>query len=57
MVSLKVQNPVVSIRSAPPSLNQSCYGLLLSGCHEDDKNGVTKIPPIFNQIYNMVLYF
>jgi hypothetical protein len=45
------QNTGVNVPSAPPTLNQSHYGLLLSGCPADEENGVTEIPPIFHIVF------
>jgi hypothetical protein len=42
------QNTGVNVPSAPPTLNRSHYGLLLSGRPADEENGVTEIPPIFH---------
>jgi hypothetical protein len=41
-----------NIPSAPPTLNHSHYGLLLSGRPADEENGVAAIPPIFHQSFS-----
>jgi hypothetical protein len=46
------QNTGVNVPSAPPSLNRSHYGLLLSGRPADEENGVMEIPPIFHHSFS-----
>jgi hypothetical protein len=46
------KNTGVNVPYAPPSLNQSHYGLLLSGRPADEENGVTEIPPIFHTSFS-----
>lgn len=38
--------------SAPPTLNRSHYGLLLSGRPADEENGVAAIPPIYQHCFS-----
>jgi hypothetical protein len=49
---IEKQNTGVNVPSAPPCLNRSHYGLLLSGRHADEENGVTEIPPIFHHSFS-----
>jgi hypothetical protein len=46
------QNTGVNVPFAPPSLKRSHYGLLLSGRHADEENGVPEKSPIFHHSFS-----